>query len=185
MRLYRRHYLSLAGINLENFKSMNRRNQVPRLPGEKPEWPHGQPSNLRADEEVDAFGYLPLEFVMLGMADALVSKVSFDRDEAKDVVEAFADKAAEAVRRVEAGDTVFAAFYTVVQEGDFKGDEAIRFALVGTYAEVTEALRNVQIDEEIPLHTVSLLNLTPMLKRASRLFGHLTDGKTLTEAMGR
>ncbi|PZU85017.1 MAG: hypothetical protein DI528_13000 [Shinella sp.] len=190
MLLYRRHYLALADVNQQAFRSLARRNQVPRLPGDKPEWPAPQPSNLRADEEVDTFGYYPVEAIMLGIADALVTQTSTSRDAAKLSVEAWPQFAMEATRRVEHGEVIFACFFTmsgkvgrVIGGEDDSLEKVPSFLCVGTFDEVTERLKTVASNRSKPLGSATLLNLTPLISRASHLFDQLTDGQSLSKAM--
>jgi len=191
MLLYRRHYLALADVNQQAFRSLARRNQVPRLPdaGEERLLTQG---DRQPDEDTDAFGYHPIEAIMLGIADALVNQASTSRDAARVSVEAWPQFVVDAVKRVEQGESIFACFFTMSGKGgrvigtdDEDREKVPSFLGVGTLSEVTTSLEVMAATRGTPLGCATLINLTPMIARASHLFGQLTDGKTLTEAMER
>lgn len=191
MLLYRRHYLALAGVSTEAFKSMSRRNQVPRLPN-SPEERQLHQSQLPADDDRDAFGYHPIESIMLGIADAQVNQASTSREAAKVAVEAWPQFVVEAVKRVEQGESIFACFFTMAGKGgrvvitdDENRAKVPSFLGVGTLSEVTTSLEAMAATRGTPLGCATLINLTPMISRASHLFGQLTDGKSLSETVER
>lgn len=191
MLLYRRHYLALADVGQQAFRSLARRNQVPRLPNAPDEQQLHQ-SELPADEDRDAFGYHPIEAIMLGIADALVNQASTSRDAAKVSVETWPQFVIDAVKRVEQGENIFACFFTMAGKGgrvvvtdDEERAKVPSFLGVGTLSEVTTSLEVMAATRGTPLGCATLINLTPMISRASHLFGQLTDGKSLSETVER
>lgn len=143
--LPRRQYLALANVDVELFKTLQRRNQTPVGPliG----------GSSGRDEDT---GYLPAEAVMLAVANRLVD-LAPDREAAKKHVERNYDSVIGAIRIVEDGAEAWLLFYRL--------DGPHLFCEPGNLIDLTETIkeRTAQADGALEFH---LINVTDLIRHA-------------------
>lgn len=170
LKHHRSIFLDMAGMHVDAYKSMLRRNQVP----------------LRSEEETQ---YHAVEAVVLGFADQLALHTGYERLAIKACLEARVDLCLKAIRDGEEGNETFALFYHIDQVGRVIEDhetgdqmEVPSFAAVGSLEQITDAILELSQRRKRPFAAVSILNFGAVVQHASSVFKAAT-GMTITEAM--
>ncbi|MER9972024.1 hypothetical protein [Mesorhizobium sp. M0060] len=172
MPLSRSHYLALAGVGLQLFKTLQRRDQIPLL-GPKLAPIDAEDASKLADFHsfVENRGYLPIEAIMLAIADDLCTTSSFTRDVAKLRVQGSPELTINGTRRALAGEKIWIGFYAT-EERDGIVDEYERhhvpyhFSAVGTREQVLGQIDNDAEGWSDDVRSINLVNLTLIVKRA-------------------
>jgi hypothetical protein len=164
----RQNYLDIADVDLELFKSLRRRGQVPRLGGgwRRPE-----------EDETDSRDvYLLEDALMLAAADHLVTQNSFTRSAAQRVIESFPELLVSDVPRSLAGEDIWYA----ILSWDFGAKKRAypdnpedkahwHWAYVGTFEEVIAAIKKeqkeVRTKHKGTVDNIAMFNLSGIVNR--------------------
>lgn len=174
MILPRAAYLAIAGVNLEFFKSLQRRDQVPLIGASLSDLTN-EANALEYYEKVDHSGYRPEEAFMLALADHLATQNSFTRPSAKRIVAGYWNVLPKAVQRALKGEEIWYA----VGSWDFghekqaypedSNDKAHwSFVEIGTFDEVFSLLKREnkdQVNHGGKVDNIAMLNVTIIVNR--------------------
>lgn len=106
--LTRRHYLHLADTDVQLYKTLNRRDQVPRF---------GRGSAKQSEEEEAASGYLPIEAVMLALSNDFAKADGIERSHAARIIAGSPELTVEGIRRAEKGEDIWIADFAWSEDG--------------------------------------------------------------------
>lgn len=168
----RRDYLEMAQIEMQLFKTLQRRNQVPI-------WSAPSGSSASA-EEADQRGYHPLEAVLMAAANKLATDGSFSRDLAADVISRNWECLAEAVQQVEGGSPNRGWIGFTAELVDAEHGNMHHTVIVGTVEEVFAKVA-AQIAQHPNTHQVTAINMAPLIQHASEHY-RKTGGGSLYPA---
>ena len=172
-RLPRRHYLEIAGVSMQLFKTLQRRLQVPMLG--MPLLPFvSKDTEPKSVEPFDANGYSTAEAIMLALATHLTEACSFSRDVAAQLVAGYWNVLPKAVRRAEAGEAIW--FATLAWDfedaptAEENGDRsAWHWVEAGTFDEVIAEIREEQAimaDKGGAIPSIALVDLSLIVRKA-------------------
>lgn len=155
-RLTRAAYLHLANVEVQLFKTLNRRDQVPFMNRDAV-------LNPETDEEQAAKGYRPLEAVQLAIANDFARDGGLDRLTSKKL--SYWDLVFEAIERANEGEEIWIAGY-FWNSGRY--NNAMYQARVGTRDELAHALDNYEYEDGFRpaehVHRIAMVNVSRILR---------------------
>lgn len=157
MSVPRRDYLRMAQIDVQLFKTLQRRNQLPTCPP-----PTGGKS-------IGGQGYHPLEAILMAVADKLAMDCSFSRSLSADVISQNWNLITAVVLEIEEGnlDQGWISFMA----GD---DTSCRTVIVGRADEVFgKVAAHIALSPD--MHCVAAINIAPLVQHALT-YRHRTGG---------
>jgi hypothetical protein len=173
MLLPRRHYLALAGIAEQLFKSLQRRNQVPLFGVTSLHRPRDENEALTFHEKMEARGYTAADAILLAASDHLATVNSFSRDSAKVFLESHPELTVLGIRRVEAGEDIWIGAYSTETKGsritrdqDGNVTPVHSFGAIGTLIEVMDQIKDDLARWGDEGRAINLINLTPIVRTA-------------------
>ena len=155
-RLTRAAYLHLANVDVQLFKTLNRRDQVPFMTRDTV-------LNPETDEEQAAKGYHPLEAVQLAIANDFARDGGLDRITSKKL--SAWDRILTAIERANEGEEIWIAGY-FWNSGRY--NNAMHMARIGTRDELVHALDDYEINGYRPaehLYRIAMVNVSRILRQ--------------------
>eukprot|EP00873_Tetraselmis_striata_P040199 jgi/Tetstr1/460463/TSEL_005722.t1 len=155
-RLTRAAYLHLANIDVQLFKTLNRRDQVPFMTRDAV-------LNPETAEEQAAKGYHPLEAVQLAIASDFARDGGLDRMTSKKL--SAWDRVFEAIERANKGEEIWIAGYFYRQPGN---GNARSVARIGAREELVHALDNYEVNGFRPaehIYRIAMVNVSRILRQ--------------------
>lgn len=161
--LSRAQYLHLSGTELQAYKSLRRRDQVPYFA-------RGVvPLSKVSEEEEAAKGYLPIEAVMLALSNDLCAFGGLDRSLSARIVQGYPNLLIPAIRRAEAGEDVW--FAHIVWREEKSQAEGLDTCDVGTVPEILKFIDDLKFDDDgyRPRADVYRITLTSVLRAVNQV----------------
>lgn len=177
MHLPRRQYLALAGVEVQLFKTLQRRNYVPMFGVDL------ENSVLRDEEQaakfhkdLEAGGYTLPEVILLAIADHLALHNSFSRQAARHISEGYWNVLLEAVPRAEAGEEIWYAVgswdFGHEKQADAEGSRAHwSWVEAGTFDEVVDAIRREKertVSKRGAVDNIAMFDLSMIVRKAHK-----------------
>lgn len=153
--LTRRHYLHLADTDVQLYKTLNRRDQVPHF---------GRDSARQSEEEEAASGYLPIEAVMLALSNDFARADGIERSHAARLIAGSPELTVEGIRRAESGEDVWIADFAWTEDGVEQ-----HLQTVGALSEVISFIANYSYSDGYKpypdVHRIAMVSVSRVVKQ--------------------